>query len=480
MFVGRERELAELERLYAKGGFQMVVLYGRRRVGKTTLALEFAKDKPLLFFTAKLQSDPLNLAELSRQVNAFFGNPAATPSFRTWDDAFAYLAQRAGDSRIVFMFDEFPFAAKMNQALVSTLQIAVDRTLAESNIFLIVSGSNQGFMEEQVLGRSPIRGGAEALGEKNPLFGRRTGQIHLGPFNYRDAASMLSWLEPQELVEYYACFGGTPYYLSQLDSSESLAQNICRLYFQKEGMLYEEPMMLLRQELREPALYNSILSAIAAGANTPAHIADRIGSDRTTVGKYLATLVNMHLIRRSVPFGETSRTSRKGIYAIADPCFAFWYRFVEPSIDNVERGAGDLAAMRVVGKEPLSTYEGHWFEEICIERVIDMARRGELPFGPFQFGNWWGTNPALRERDDVDVVAASPDTREILLGECKWRESFNESAAIEKLGLRSRIFEKDYDKFYYALFTKHPVSDATRSKHVEDGFLFMDVAGLYA
>ena len=479
MFFGREHELAELERLYAKGGLQMVVLYGRRRVGKTTLALEFAKDKPLLFFTAKLQSDALNLADLSRQINEFFGNPSSTPPFCTWDDAFAYLADSAKDQQLVFMFDEFPYAARMNQGLVSTLQVAIDRTFRNTNLFIIVSGSNQGFMEEQVLGRPSIHGG-EALGEKNPLFGRRTGQIHLKPFGYRDAATMLSWLGPEELVEYYACFGGTPYYLSQLDSGETLSQNVSRLFFQKEGMLYEEPMMLLRQELREPALYNSILSAIATGANTPSLIADKIGCDRTATAKYLSVLSGMHLITKSVPFGENPRTSRKGIYSLCDPCFAFWYNSVEPNIDYVERDAGDFAVRRVMKKEVLSTYVGHWFEKICIEHVIEMARREELPLNPFQFGSWWGTNPILRERDDIDVIAADSDAREMLLGECKWRESFNESEAIAKLETRSEVFKKQYGKFFYALFTKRPVSEATREKFASDEYLFVDAAGLYS
>jgi AAA+ ATPase superfamily predicted ATPase len=201
------------------------------------------------------------------------------------------------------------------QALISTFQIACGRLFPETSIFLILAGSNQGFMEEKVLGDT----NEDSLGEKNPLFGRRTAQIHLGPFGYRDAALMLPGLSSAELVEFYAVFGGTPYYLSMIDTSESLKTNAERLFFRKEGLLYEEPMMLLRQELHEPAIYSSVLDAIAAGANKPQEIADRIGEDRGSVGRYLETLQSMKIFEEREPYGESRERSRKGIYWISEP-----------------------------------------------------------------------------------------------------------------------------------------------------------------
>ena len=476
-FTGREHELQEMERLYQKGGFQMIVLYGRPGVGKTTLALHFAKGKPALVYTAKVQSDALNLSDFSRKVYDRFGFPQAG-SFATWDDALAFVAKQSGDDHLVFIFDEFPYAAAKNPALVSTLQVAIDHAFSRTNVFFILTGSNQGFMEEKVLGESGVEAFGSALGEKNPLFGRRTAQIHLAPFSYLEASRMLPDTPPERLVEYYACFGGTPYYLSMIDEGDTLQQNVERLFFTKEGLLYEEPLMLLRQELREPAMYSSIMDAIAGGANRPQTIADKVGDERTAVGKYLATLQSMGLVERRVPFGESARTSRKGIYCLNEPCFAFWYRFVQANIDSIEQDAGELAAREAMQPEELSTYVGHWFEAICLSWLICRAKAGDLPVSPTHFGSWWGTNPLLRAQDDIDVVAANPRRGQLLIGECKWRNRFDESEALNKLEAR-RTLVGQYDKAWLALFSKKPASDETRRLHAGDDILFVDAEQLY-
>lgn len=475
-FTGREHELRELNRLYAKRDFEMVVLYGRRRVGKTTLAFEFAKGKPTIAFTAKVQSDALNLADFSRTIFEHFSLPDGG-SFPSWENALAFLAKQAGDSQLVFVFDEFPYAASKNQSLISTLQVAIDHALSRTRVFLILTGSNQGFMEEKVLGGPGPDGGA--LGAKNPLFGRRTAQIHLQPFDYLDAARMLPGTEPERLVEYYACFGGTPYYLSMIDESESIEENVARLFFSKEGLLYEEPIMLLRQELREPALYSSIMDAIAGGANRPQAIADRVGDSRTTVGKYLETLRSMGLVSRIAPFGESSRSSRKCIYRLSDPCFSFWYGFVQPAIDTIERDAGELVAREAMRTERLSTHVGHWFEAICLSWTIRQALAGSLPFSPTAFGSWWGTNARRHERDDVDVMASNDRLGQLLVGECKWRNGFDESDALERLDERAALFP-EYGEVWRALFTKLAVSSGTVKRHDDGRTLFVSTEELYA
>lgn len=476
-FAGREHELKEMERLYRKGGFQMIVLYGRRRVGKTTLAFEFAKNKPTLAFTAKVQSDALNLGDFSRKIYEYFGLPQVGP-FATWDDALAFIAKWSGGEHLVFIFDEFPYAAAKNPALVSTLQVAIDHVFSQTNVFFILTGSNQGFMEEKVLGEAGVEGSGRALGEKNPLFGRRTAQIHLGPFGYLEASRMLPNTPPIQLVEYYACFGGTPYYLAMIDEGDTLQQNVERLFFTKEGLLYEEPLMLLRQELREPAMYGSIMDAVAGGANRPQEIADKVGDDRTAVGKYLSTLQSMGLVGRRVPFGENAKTSRKGIYRLTEPCFAFWYRFVQENVDSIERDAGELAARDALQPEALSTYVGHWFEEISLSWVIAQAKADNLPILPTHFGSWWGTNPLLRAQDDIDVVAANPRCGQLLLGECKWRNQFNESEVFKKLENR-RFLVGDYGETWFALFSKNPVGDENCRAHAGGNVLFVDAEELY-
>lgn len=475
-FTGREHELAELNRLYHKGGFQLVVLYGRRRVGKTTLAFHFAEGKPTLSFTAKVQSDTLNLADFSSALLDHFGMPTGT-TFASWDAAFTFLAKSAGDSQLVFIFDEFPYAATKNSSLISSLQIAVDRELANTNVFLILTGSNQGFMEEKVLGLTGSPSAERALGAKNPLFGRRTAQIHLEPFGYRDAARMLPGIEPEQLVTYYACFGGTPYYLAMIDEGDSFEENVTRLFFTKEGLLYEEPSMLLRQELREPALYSSILAAISQGATKPQAISDVVGEERTSIMRYLMTLRSMGLVERRVPFGEDPERSRRGIYRLKEPCFSFWYRFVRPILDSVERDAGELEARDLLVSQELPAYVGHWFESICLEWLVAAAKADKLPLSPTRFGKWWGTNPRAKSQDDIDVVAGNPRTKDLLIGECKWRMSFDETKALAKL--RDRIgLVSGYERTNLAVFSRRPVCEATRRK--EPDTLFVSTNDLYA
>ena len=254
MFVGRENELETLERAYDADVFQMVVVYGRRRVGKTTLLTHFAQDKPTLFFTAQQQTDADNLADFSVEIAQFFSLPPGT-RFDGWDGALQFLAEQARREPFLFVFDEFPYAAEANPSLVSKMQIAIDHHFAQTKACLALCGSDQGFMESEVLGK------------KSPLHGRRTAQIRVRPFDYLTSARMVPTVSAEDAFRYYACVGGVPYYLAQIDESRPFLDNIADLFFSTDGLLYEEPLMLLRQELREPAVYNSILRAHRLGGN---------------------------------------------------------------------------------------------------------------------------------------------------------------------------------------------------------------------
>lgn len=469
MFVGRKHELATLESLYRSGSFEMVVLYGRRRVGKTFLIDEFVRDKPALYFTAQQQSDKLNLADFSKAVYAFTGMPDLTPPFVSWPDALSFIAQRAkaNDNRpFVFVFDEFPYAADANPSLPSALQIAIDHGFLGTNVTMILSGSNEGFMETDVLGR------------KSPLFGRRTAQIRLLPFDYLDASAFLPNTGPEELVRYYATFGGTPYNLARLREGDGFEGNVLRLCFDRLGALREEPLMLLRQELREPALYFSILRSIASGNTTPKLIAEHAGVDPATIGKYLRTLTNLKLIERRVPFGDNPDKSRKGMYDFSDPFFTYWFRFVGRNASIIESGISEDVARRLAFGPVFDTYVGQQFEAICLQWLIRRNAEGRLPFIATQFGKWWGNDPVAREQTDIDVIAADPQSRRILLGECKWRNSINETKVIAQLTGRAGLVPGyDRDDARFVLFTKEPVGQATTSKYAGDDTLSFVTAG---
>lgn len=452
-FIGRARELAVLEKAANKDSFQLIVVYGRRRVGKTTLLAHFCEGKRALFFTAQEQSDKDNLRDFSSRIATFFGLPQGT-DFSSWDSAFEFLANQAQEQPFIFVLDEFPYAAQANSSLPSKLQIAIDHMFKKTGICMILCGSNQGFMESNVLGK------------KSPLHGRRTAQIKLEPFGYADTARFLEGTSAEDAFRYYACIGGIPYYLSQVDIALSFEENIRELFFSPEGYLFSEPTMLLRQELREPALYNSILRAIAHGANKQSEIADKIGVERSSLSRYLKTLADLGIAERIVPFGENPDTSRKGIYRLKDACYDFWYRFVAPVVPEIESGAGELAA-RTVTDSALAEYLGHRFERVCAEYVLARALEGALPIAATTVGPWWGSDPVKRAQTDIDLVVANRSEKTCVLCECKYRNEFNETEVVERLKEKCRLLP-DYRVASWMVFSKYSVAAATREKYRDD------------
>lgn len=454
MFVARERELASLEQMYRKDSFQMAIIYGRRRVGKTALIDRFIEDKPALYFTAQQRTIRQNLELFSTQVYEFFSMPQTLPAFSSWHDAIAFVADKAAswtDSRpFVFVFDELPYAVETEPSLPSVLQTAIDHGFAQTNTKIILCGSNEGFMESEV------------LSNRSPLYGRRTMQIHLQPFDYLDAAKMLPRTSHEDLIAYYATFGGTPYYLTQIDTAESYAENVRRLCFSPHGLLYEEPLMLLREELRQPAFYNSTLDAIAAGATSSSRIAEQAGINPNSISRYLRILDGLRIIEKAVPLGGGS-SSRDARWRIKDPFFSYWYRFVSRYLGSIEEGAGDTIVPYATQGQAFATYVGKQFETVCLEWVRRQSMEGRLPFAALEFGQWWGTDPEKREQTDIGVVATNSIEHKLLVGECKWRSSFNESAAIEALEHRSTLL-KGFIRRYFMLFTKEETSKTTQEK----------------
>ncbi|MBF0806483.1 MULTISPECIES: ATP-binding protein [unclassified Streptococcus] len=439
MFLGRNQELNSLEKMYSRNSFQMAVVYGRRRIGKTSLLNEFIKNKNALYLPAEEVNDSLNLQKFSRILGEKMGIPNF-PTVDDWNHFFNLIKTQFENQHLVLVIDEYPYAASANKSLNSILQHIIDYELKDTNIFLILCGSSMSFMENQV------------LGEKSPLFGRRTGQLKINPLDYYDSSLFYSDVSSEDKIRYYACVGGTPYYLSLINPELSFEENIRDLYFEISGYLNNEGILLMKQEFREPANYNAVLQAIASGSNTLSEISGFTKLDSNLISKYLITLQELNYIERIVPFGSNPLKGKTSQYHITENFIAFWYRYIFSTRTEIERGNGDIYFR--LAMDDLSNFIGPIFEEVTRQFLRRLNSQGKLPFVAKSFGRWWGKDRAGKVQE-VDVILESVDGRELLIGECKWRSSLKIGKTIGQLQERSEHFNH-YVTYKY-LFTKSPV-----------------------
>jgi len=448
MFIGREKELQELNRFYSRNDFQMIVLYGRRRVGKTTLLKEFTKDKSAVLFFSEQSNEKLNLEKISRELFDHF-EEKHLENFTSWDKVFGYVGEKSTHERFILVLDEFPYLAESNKTILSILQHYIDNQLKDTKLYLVLCGSYVGFMEREV------------LGAKSPIFGRRTAQLHLKPFDYYDSAQFLQNFSNEDKVQLYAAFGGTPRYLSEIDNALSVGENLYYHYLIPTGYLYEETNLLLQQELREPGVYNAIVGAIASGAVKLNEIHLKTGEDAAKCAKYLSTLVNLGIVKKELPLGE-KETSRKNLYRLADNMFYFWYRFVGPNKALIETDAGDIVLEKRV-MPFFSEYIGPVFEEVCRDFLFRQNSQGKLPFLFTRIGRWWGNDVDKKQQIEIDLIATDQSTA--MFCECKWRNEAVNEKILNQLIEKSNSFHSETN--YYALFSKSGFTQELEKKALE-------------
>lgn len=456
VFIGREKEIADLNELYSQDKFQLFVLYGRRRVGKTTLLNEFCKDKETIFYSAEQSNEKLNLEKFSSLVFNFYGENNLAP-FSSWTNALSYIDDRQKDKKLVLVIDEFPYLIKKNKALLSELQHLIDHKLTRGNLFIILCGSYMGFMEKEV------------LGSKSPLFGRRTAQLHMKPFNYQTSSKFLNGFSNEEKLELYGAFGGTPLYLQQINNNESFEENIKRSYLKVTSYLYEEALLLLRQEVQEPGVYSAIIEAIASGYTKANEISTKIGEDSAKCLKYIKTLCELGILHKGTPFGE-KETSRKTIYGISDFMFRFWYRYVFANRTLIETGAQQAVWLKKIEPD-YNGYMGLVFEKVCADYLSDKNAKGELPILFTSIGRWWGTNPVTHGQEEIDLVAN--DRKDYIFGECKWRNEKLDLSVLHELKTKAEIFSKNRNNTYYFLFSKSGFTDAVKNEVKADNSVIL-------
>lgn len=395
-FYDRTTELDALETALESPGHAFVVVYGRRRVGKTELLTNFCTDRPHIYFLAAQEAEQRQREKFVEKVAGQFDD--RIPRVEGWDDVFDYLGEKLAGEQLVVVIDEFPYLVTENDSLPSYLQSFVDDRLAETESMLVLCGSSVGTMESDV------------LGHESPLYGRRTGQIDLRPFRFSQAQAVIGY-GLEEAIRSFAITGGTPLYLTLFDYDRSLAENVKTQILSPTAVLYTEPEFLLRTELRNPARYMSILEAVALGNTTPNQIAGATGIDPGPLSKYLQTLRRLRLIDREVPITASAKQSKRSRYRIADEFLRFWFRFVEPNRSSIEEAPAVVYDGTI---EPnLPDHVAPTFEAVCQEVVWEAIRRDEL--GPYSnVGRWW------YGEDEIDIVALAPDDDRILFAECKW------------------------------------------------------------
>jgi AAA+ ATPase superfamily predicted ATPase len=438
MFLNREAELAHLEQHYGTDQAEMYVLYGRRRVGKTELLRAFCEGKPHVFFIATLSSDRDLLAAFSREIWRFQHTEVAEEfTFPSWEAAFRALADLPG--RPIVVLDEFTYLISGDKAVPSILQKVWDQVLQNTKVFLVLCGSYVGMMEREV------------LGYQGALYGRRTANYLLQPLELADAALFFPGYSPLQQMETWAVVGGMPYYLRTFSPSMDVFANIEQEILDERGALYNEPHLLLMQELREPRNYFSILRAIAQGNTRLNAIAQsaRVGTAATTA-RYLDTLQGMRLVKRSVPASEgRPDKSKKGLYQIADPFLRFWFRYVQPYRGMLEQGLGRAVLEQYV-RPDFDHFVGQAFEEAARQHIGRLARTGELPFTPQRIGAWWG------QGEEIDVVAISDAEGAVLVGECRWSARPVGLSVLVDLKRRAQVLSASgrWPDVSYALFSK--------------------------
>lgn len=435
MFIGRERELEALDKLYTSDRFEFVVIYGRRRVGKTALISQFIRDKKAVYFMGVESNAKQNLENLSRSILEYGAGIQTETAFLSFQAALQYVFGLSEKERLILVIDEYPYVARSSKSFASTLQLLIDSHKENSKLMLILCGSSMSYMEDHV------------LAYKAPLYGRRTAQIKVFPFDFADTCHYFKNFSDEDKALIYGIAGGTPQYLLQMDDRLSIEDNIKKTFLNPVSFLFEEPENLLKQEVREPALYNAIITAIANGASRMSEISTRVGEDTNVCATYLKNLLELGLVYKETPYGE--KVSRKSIYAIADNMFRFWYRFVPANQSIISRGAVEFAYERIAPF--LSDYMGKVFEEICRQYLWKRLLIGESPVKFVELGRWWGTDPAEKKQVVIDIMGEQ-DKNTVLFGECKWTNEKVDLNVLETLIERSQLFH--YSEVYLYLFAK--------------------------
>lgn len=444
MFIGREKELKQLEKQYSSHKFEFAVIYGRRRIGKTSLIQEFIKNKKNIFFTGIETNEKQNLVNLSHAIIS-----SDDMNFDSYQKAIEYVFSKAVNERLIFVIDEYPYLANAYPAISSILQSIIDKNKDNTKLFLILCGSSLSFMEEQV------------LGYQSPLYGRRTSQYKIKPFTYFESKKYFKNYTNKEKAVIYGITSGIPLYLSLINENLSLKDNIIDNFLSANGYLYEEPTSLIKQECREPAIYNSIIQVIAEGATRLSDIANKVGLETGVTTIYIKKLLALGIVKKEYPIYKP--TKRKTIYQLDDSMFIFWYKFIPKYISMINMGMGEIVYDNI--EKYIPEFMDYIFEDICKQYLWKLNISNQLPYLFTNLGKWWGNDSRLKSEVEIDILGYN-ENDEAIIGECKWRNEKVDLTVLNELLYKAQIF--DFKDIHYYLFSKSGFSEACINKAKEN------------
>ena len=471
-FIGRQRELSELNDVLAQGGSQFILVYGRRRVGKTTLILHWAKEteRPVIYWVATRDTPAQVRLGFVQALWAWaYPDSRAVPRFDTWAEAFETASKLIGDQAVILIMDEFSYAAESDPSLPSNLQAAWDHHFKKQNATLVLTGSHIGMM-------------VDLMGYHAPLYGRFTAQLPVDPLPFSALGDFLPRYTTAEQVAVYAVAGGVPAYLERFNDTEKIGANIQRLFMRRTGMFRSEPFVLVGDVIRrETQTYEAVLKAIAAGRRTPQEIAFMLDLTSPYLSPYLKQLEALRLVERRLPATtppKRRQSSRNSRYHLADLYLRFYFRFIQPNLGLVEQELTNVLWQRIV--EQFRAFVGLTaFEDLCREWALVQARAGRLPFSPDVVGSHWSKGV------QVDVVAVNWREKAILLGECKWgADKVRRDVVRELIESKTPKVLKDLPEggegwsVYRAFFGRAGFTDAARATAEAAGAQLVDLETL--
>src|SRR3989344_3565217 len=418
-FINRKKELEFLEQKY--------------KSNKTELFLKFCESKNYFYFMGRLESKEDTIKRFNNLfIEKFKDSSLLNSPLSNFDAIFDYLVEKANE-RIIFVFDEFPFLVDRFPEIVSILQDKWDSKLKKSKIMLVLLGSSVGMMEKY------------ALDYKSPLYGRRTGQWKLDKFNISHLKEFFPKYSQEHLIYVYSVIDSIPGYLNLFDTNKSIWENISEKFFSKGEFLYEEVEILLREELRDPSNYMSIISAVAGGLTSFNEIVQKTSLDKSLLSKYLGVLEALGITERIMPITENTKEklkSKKSLYMVKDNFFDFWFRFIYINKQEIEKGNSEIVLLL---KPDLERYVSFKFESYCEELIVN-----GLVDNFNKVGKWW------HKDKEIDIVALNNSTKEILCGECKWKDKVNALEILNELERKARYVDWNKEKRteIFAVFAK--------------------------